>query len=138
MPKAQLATAQANQVKAQLDVDRYTPLAKEQAIPQQDLDNAVQANEAAKAQVQAAKAQIEAAKAQVAISAARPGVYQSRLAHRRHRRQSLRHRLAISSVKATLLTTVSTLDPIKVYFPVSEREYLDYGKENPDATERAA
>ena len=83
MRKAQLATAQANQGKTQLDVNRYTPLAKEQAISQQDLDNAVQANEAAKAQVQAAKAQIEAAKAQVAISAARPRVYQSRLAHRR-------------------------------------------------------
>ncbi|HEY7322372.1 MAG TPA: biotin/lipoyl-binding protein, partial [Candidatus Binatia bacterium] len=63
--EGQLATAQANQVKAQQDVTRYTPLAKEQAIPQQDLDNAIQANEAAKAQVAAAKAQIEAAKAQV-------------------------------------------------------------------------
>jgi membrane fusion protein (multidrug efflux system) len=38
----------------------------------------------------------------------------------------------------TLLTTVSTLDPIKVYFPVSERGYLDYVKENPDAAKRAA
>src|SRR5439155_19175007 len=37
-----------------------------------------------------------------------------------------------------LLTTVSTLDPIKVYFPVSERGYLDYVKENPDAAKRAA
>src|SRR5215468_10181943 len=42
--EGQLAQAQANQVKAQNDVDRYTPLAKEQAIPQQDLDNAIQAN----------------------------------------------------------------------------------------------
>jgi membrane fusion protein (multidrug efflux system) len=38
----------------------------------------------------------------------------------------------------SLLTTVSTVDPIKVYFPVSERGYLDYVKENPDATKRAA
>ena len=38
----------------------------------------------------------------------------------------------------SLLTTVSTLDPIKVYFPVSERGYLDYVKENPDAAKRAA
>jgi membrane fusion protein (multidrug efflux system) len=38
----------------------------------------------------------------------------------------------------TLLTTVSTVDPIKVYFPVSERGYLDYIKENPDAAKRAA
>ena len=66
--EGQLATARANQVKTQLDVNRYTPLAKEQAIPQQDLDNAIQANEAAQAQVQAAKAQVEAAKAEVATA----------------------------------------------------------------------
>ena len=37
-----------------------------------------------------------------------------------------------------LLTTVSTVDPIKVYFPVSEQEYLDYMRENPNAVKRAA
>src|SRR6266481_1706855 len=60
--EAQLAAAEANQHKAQLDEDRYIPLAKEQAITQQDLDNAVQSNLAAKAQVQAAKAGVETAK----------------------------------------------------------------------------
>jgi RND family efflux transporter MFP subunit len=59
----QLALAEANQVKAQLDIDRYVPLAKEQAVTQQALDNAVQTNLAAQAQVRAAKAQIEAARA---------------------------------------------------------------------------
>ena len=48
--------AEANQGKTQLDVNRYTPLAKAKAITEQDLDNAVQANLAAKAQVEAAKA----------------------------------------------------------------------------------
>src|SRR6266513_223588 len=38
---------------------------------------------------------------------------------------------------SSLLTTVSTLDPIKVYFPVSEKGYLNYIKENPDAAKRA-
>ena len=51
---------------------------------------------------------------------------------------SLRRRLAILSSQSTLLTTVSTVDPIKVYFPVSEREYLDYVKEHPDAAKRGA
>ena len=37
-----------------------------------------------------------------------------------------------------LLTTVSTVDPIKVYFPVSEQGYLNYIRENPDAAKRAA
>src|SRR5262249_56271864 len=68
---AQLAQAEANQGKTQLDVDRYIPLAKAQAITTQDLDNAVQNNLAAKAQVAAAKAGIEVAKA--AIVAAKAG-----------------------------------------------------------------
>jgi membrane fusion protein (multidrug efflux system) len=37
---------------------------------------------------------------------------------------------------SSLLTTVSTVDPIKIYFPVSEREYLDYVKEHPDEEKR--
>src|SRR5215475_9751886 len=52
---AQLTQAEANQGRTQLDVDRYIPLAKAQAISAQDLDNAVQYNLAAKAQVAAAK-----------------------------------------------------------------------------------
>jgi membrane fusion protein (multidrug efflux system) len=135
--EGQLATAQANQIKAQQDVTRYTPLAKEQAIPQQDLDNAIQANEAAKAQVAAAKAQIEAAKAQVqsaqldigftkvvSLIDGIAGIAQAQIGD-------------LVSQNA-LLTTVSTVDPIKVYFPVSEREYLEYVKDHPDAANRAA
>src|SRR5260221_9993043 len=38
------AVAEANQGKAQLDVERYTPLVKQRAITQQDLDNAVQSS----------------------------------------------------------------------------------------------
>ena len=131
--EGQLATAQAMQVKTQIDVDRYGPLAKEQAISQQEYDHAVQANSAAKAQVAAAKAAIEAAKGQVAGAQLNlgftkvvslidgvAGIAQAQIGD------------LVS--QSTLLTTVSTLDPIKVYFPVSEREYLDYTRENPDAT----
>jgi membrane fusion protein, multidrug efflux system len=135
--ESQLATAEANQVKAQLDAERYGPLAKEQAISQQDYDHAVQANLAAKAQVQASKAQIEAAKGQ--LSAAQLNVGFTKVL-------SLIDGIAgIAQAQigdlvgpSTLLTTVSTVDPIKVYFPVSERGYLDYIKENPDAAKRAA
>jgi membrane fusion protein, multidrug efflux system len=135
--EGQLAQAQANQIKAQNDVNRYTPLAKEQAIPQQDLDNAIQANLAAQAQVRAAKAQIEAARAQVAAAEINLGFTKV---------VSIIDGIAgIAQAQigdlvgpTTLLTTVSTVDPIKVYFPVSERGYLDYIKENPDAAKRAA
>src|SRR5262249_27899404 len=57
--KAMLANAEAVQHRTELDVNRYTPLAKEQAASQQDLDNAVQNNLAAKATVETAKAQIQ-------------------------------------------------------------------------------
>jgi membrane fusion protein (multidrug efflux system) len=135
--EGQLATAQANQVKAQNDVTRYTPLAKEQAIPQQDLDNAIQANQAAQAQVQAARAGVEAAKAKVASAQLDVGFTKV---------VSLIDGIAAIAQaqigdlvsQNTLLTTVSTVNPIKVYFPVSEREYLEYVKDQPDAAKRAA
>src|SRR6202451_3951255 len=61
--KATLENAQAVQGRTQLDVNRYTPLAKEEAASQQDLDNAVQNNLAAKASVATAGAQIKNAEA---------------------------------------------------------------------------
>ena len=63
--EAQVAVAEANQRRTQLDVDRYIPLAKQQAITQQDLDNATQNNLASKAQVQSATAAVETSKAQI-------------------------------------------------------------------------
>src|SRR6266478_5452953 len=62
--QAQLAQAQANKVKTQLDVNKYAPLAEQKAVTQQDLDNAVQGNVVAKAQVEASKAGVETARAQ--------------------------------------------------------------------------
>jgi membrane fusion protein (multidrug efflux system) len=56
---AQVAQAEANQGKTQLDVNRFVPLAKEKAITDQELDNAVQENLAAKALVKAANAGVE-------------------------------------------------------------------------------
>src|ERR1700751_3950023 len=59
---AQLAQAQAQLAKTAMDVDRDTPLAKERAIAQSQLDNDVEANRASKAAVKAAEAQVEQAK----------------------------------------------------------------------------
>ena len=132
----QLAQAEANQVKAQLDVNRYTPLAKEQAVSQQDLDNAVQGNVAAQAQVRSAKAQIDAATAQMAAAQLNLGF--TKIVSLIDGIVGVAQAQIGDLVGPTsLLTTVSTLDPIKVYFPVSERGYLNYIKENPDAVKRA-
>ena len=133
--EGQLAQAQANQIKAENDVNRYTPLAKEQAIPQQDLDNAIQANKAAIAQVAAAKAQVEAAKAQVASAQLNLG-FTKVLSLIDGIAGIAQAQIGDLVTQSTLLTTVSTVDPIKIYFPVSEREYLDYVKEHPDEEKR--
>src|SRR3974390_538513 len=61
--KANLQQAQAQLGKTSLDVARYTPLAKQSAISQQELDDAVQADLAAKAHVEQTKAAIESARA---------------------------------------------------------------------------
>ncbi|HEY3741536.1 MAG TPA: efflux RND transporter periplasmic adaptor subunit [Bryobacteraceae bacterium] len=136
--RAQLATAEANQHKAQLDEDRYVPLAQQQAITQQDLDNARQNNQAQKAQVAAAKAQVETAQAQ--IEAAKAAVTASQAAVE-NAKVNLGFTKLVSPIDgiagvatvqvgnlvnptSNAVTTVSTLDPIKANFTVSEQEYL--------------
>src|SRR5262245_38965073 len=59
--QANMAEAQANQLKTQQDVDRFAPLAKAQAIAKRDYDNAIALNEQAKASVKAAQAQVAGA-----------------------------------------------------------------------------
>src|SRR5437773_6229571 len=78
--QAQLAQAQANQVKTQLDVNKYAPLAEQKAVTQQDLDNAVQVNVVAKAQVEAATAGVEAARAQLRAANAQIGTARAGIA----------------------------------------------------------
>lgn len=138
--EAQVAVAEANQVRTQLDVDRYVPLMKQQAITQQDLDNAVQNNLAAKAQVQSAKAQVETAHAQIeaanaSVEAAKATVETANLNLGFTRLispidgiagQAQQQVGALVSPAGGPVTTVSTVDPIKVYFTVSETEYLDF------------
>src|SRR5579862_9918339 len=68
--EAQLAISEANQLKSQLDVEKYEPLAKADAVSKQDFDNAAQTNLANKAQVRAAEAAIASANAQIKTSQA--------------------------------------------------------------------
>src|SRR5215471_21666456 len=68
--RANLAQSQANQVKTQHDVERFTPLEKAGALTSQQLDDAVQANLAAKAQVKASEAGVETASAAIAAAKA--------------------------------------------------------------------
>jgi len=151
--QAQLAQAEANQGKTQMDVDRFTPLVKSSVISKQDFDTAVQANLAAKAQVKAAGGGVEAAKA--AVAAAKSVVESNRASVR-----TAELNLAFTKITSPIdgiagiaqaqvgnliqpvnpnsgpLTTVSSLDPIKVYFTLSEQEYLTFVKRNPSQSER--
>jgi RND family efflux transporter MFP subunit len=138
--QAQVAQAQANQRRTQLDVNRYTPLAAQQAITQQDLDNATQNNLSGQAQVEAAIAQVETAKAQIqaagaAVDAAKAAVDAARVNLGFTRLTSPLDGIAgkaqvqignLVGAAAGPITTVSTLDPIKAEFSISEQEYLKF------------
>lgn len=154
--QARLAQARANQGKTELDVKKYQPLAEQKAVTQQDLDNALQANMAAKAQVDAEKAGVEAARAQMAhasaeINTARAGVATAKgqLENAKAAAKTAALNLSFTRIVSPIdgiagmaqaqvgdlvsttsnpLTTVSTLDPIKVYFTLSEQDYLRYTK----------
>jgi RND family efflux transporter MFP subunit len=140
--EAQVSVAEANERRTQLDVNRYTPLAQQQAITQQDLDNATQYYVAAKAQLQAARAQVETAKAQItateaAVQSAKAAVETAQINLGFTRLTSPIDGIpgiaqlqvgALVSPASPAITTVSTLDPIKVYFTVSEQEYLEFSR----------
>src|ERR1700733_12264516 len=108
---AQLANAEAIQVRTQLDVERYTPLAKEQAASQQDLDNATQNNLAAKATVETAKAQIKTAAAAVETAKLNFGFTRRPAPISGISGQAELQVGALVSTSGTAVTTVSTLDP---------------------------
>jgi RND family efflux transporter MFP subunit len=114
--KGQLAQAEAQLANAQINVNRDIPEAQAHAIPQSQLDNDTQALLGAKAAVETDQAGVETAALNLGYT----------------RVLSLIDGVAgITSVQvgnlvsqSTVLTSVSQVDPIKVYFPISEQEYL--------------
>jgi RND family efflux transporter MFP subunit len=117
--EARLAQDQAQAGKTEQDVKRYTPLAKQQAVSQEELDNAIQANLAANAQIKADEAAVETARLNLGftrIISPVEGLAGIALAQVGD----------LVSPSSGILTTVSTVNPIKVYFPVSERSYLGF------------
>ena len=116
--KGQLAEAEAQLGKTKLDVARDTPLAKASAIPQAQLDNDIQANEASEAIVTSAKAQVEQAELNLGFTKVRSlitGI--AGLA---------KGQIGDLVGPTTLLTTVSQVEPIKAYFAISEQQYLQF------------
>jgi len=114
--RAQLGEAEAQLGKTEHDLERDRPLAEQRAIARSQLDNDVQANLGAQAAVKSATAAVHTAELNVGFTkviSLVDGV------------------AAIATAQigdlvgpATLLTTVSQIDPIKAYFPLSEQDYL--------------
>ena len=116
--QGQQAQAEAQLGKAKLDVQRDTPLAKQSAIPQAQLDNDIQANAAATRGCEANKAQVAQARLNLDFTKVRSlvdGV--AGLA---------KGQIGDLVGPTSLLTTVSQIQPIKVYFSISEQEYLPF------------
>jgi membrane fusion protein (multidrug efflux system) len=114
--QADLAQAQAQLGKTRIDVDRDTPLAEKKAIPKEKLDNEIQAKLAAEAAVAAGRAAVERAQLDLdwtkvtSLVDGVAGIAEVQMGN-----------LVGPPIR---LASVSQVDPIKVYFPVSEQEYL--------------
>jgi membrane fusion protein (multidrug efflux system) len=115
--KGELSKAEARLVKTELDVKRDTPLAEAKAISQKDLEDSIQMKAAAKGMLAAARAAVE--QAQLNLSFTRieapidgiTGIAKAQIGD-------------LVGPNTGPLTSISTVDPIRVYFPISEQEYL--------------
>ena len=117
--QSMLAASQTNLAKSQADLSRIRPLAEMDAVSQQDLDSAVAQEAAARASVRASEASVDLANIElsytrihapiaglIGLSKARPGEFVGR------------------EPNPVVLNTLSDIDPIRVRFSISEREYL--------------
>jgi membrane fusion protein (multidrug efflux system) len=118
--KGQLAISDGQFYTAKANLEKIRPLAKVNAVSKKDLDDAIGREASAKAAVQAAKAAVR--KAEIDLSFTKitspingiAGIAKAQLGD------------LVGNAGGPELTTVSTVDPIKVYIPISEQEYMHY------------
>ena len=128
--RSKLAQDEAQESRTRWDVERYAPLAKQNAISQQEYNDAVQSNVAAQAQVKADEAAVEAAQLNLNFTRITSpieglaGLAQAQIGD-------------LVGPNGPVLTTVSTINPIKVYFTASEQAYLAYRRQYTNAMERS-
>ncbi|HVJ07199.1 MAG TPA: efflux RND transporter periplasmic adaptor subunit [Acidisarcina sp.] len=124
--QAKLAQDQANLLKAQQDVARLQPLVEQQAAPAQDLDSSVAARAQYQAAIQADQANIYNAKLSLSYTTIRSPI------------DGIIGKLIVTpgnlvgQGQNTLLATISSYDPIYVYFSIPEANYLDYRRRHPE------
>jgi membrane fusion protein (multidrug efflux system) len=118
--KGQLGQQKARWEIARANLERIKPLTKLKAISLKDLDDAVGTEEAAKAAVVEAQAVVERAEVDLGFTkitspiAGIAGIAKAQLGN------------LVGTGSIEELTTVSTVDPVKVYVSMSEPEYLEY------------
>ena len=116
--KSQLDQGKAAQIASQAEADRATELFNKRVISAQEFTNKTQLNESSAAKVEALKANVE--QAQLNLNFCRitspvegiAGISRAQVGD------------LVGTANSTVLTSVSTLDPIKIVFPISEAEYL--------------
>jgi membrane fusion protein (multidrug efflux system) len=117
--QSELAGAQTSHAKTQSDLARIRPLAEINAVSEQDLDSAIAQEAAARAGVRANEANVDLAEIElsytrikapinglIGLTKAKPGEFVGR------------------EPNPVVLNTLSDIDPIRVRFSISEREYL--------------
>ena len=153
--QANLAAAQANLLKAQQDYERLTPLVKEDAAAQQELDTAVAALHAGEANVRASQANVDQTRlstdTQISSTAGKMDAQRGALRTASLNLEYATIRAPISGLigdtlvpvgglvtanAAQPLTTIVPLDPIWVRFKVTESQYLSF-KKNPTLLQSA-
>jgi membrane fusion protein (multidrug efflux system) len=124
--KGQLSQQQARHDTAKANLARIRPLAAQNAVSQKDLDDAIGAELSSRSSVEAAQAAVEEAQLNLEFTKITSpvdgiaGIAKAQLGN------------LVGPNMQTELTSVSTVDPIKAYINVSEQEYLEVGKSNPN------
>ncbi len=137
--KADVARMEALYTTAKTNLKRVKPLVEQELMSQKDLDDAVGAEQSAAASVNAARASVSAAEASIAAVHASVNGAQAAVERARLNLGFTRITSPIDGVagiaKAQIgnlvgpglveeLTTVSAVDPIRVYIPMTEQEYM--------------
>jgi membrane fusion protein (multidrug efflux system) len=120
--RADVAEARARHSRAEIQVNRLRPLVADNAVSQQDLDNAVASEEASRASQAAAEAQLTSALLDLGytrVTSPITGLAGSR---------QVDVGSYVGSPQPTVLTVVSSLDPVRFDFTISEAEYLAYAR----------
>jgi membrane fusion protein (multidrug efflux system) len=130
--KGQLAQQEARWTTAKAYLRRVQPLVARNALSQKDLDDATGMEESSHAAVIAARAAVEKARLDLGFTKVTSlitgvaGMAKAQIGD------------LVGPGQIGQLTTVSTVDPIKVYVPLSEQQYMKFAEERKRRTGKAA